>query len=127
MIIALTCRFQLELLEGAFLDSQYPDTETLEDLAERLDVSTDKVSVGDPPPLLHTHTSNSSHPTHIIKTRNSQWRLINGSLFNRSLKLKKIITKFKKRKEKRKKIHAKLLCMEFFFPVFTGLNFIYYS
>lgn len=56
MIIALTCRFQLELLEGAFLDSQYPDTETLEDLAERLDVSTDKVSVGDPPPpLTHTH------------------------------------------------------------------------
>ncbi|XP_048743357.1 paired box protein Pax-6-like [Ostrea edulis] len=36
---------QLELLESAFQESQYPDTETLENLAEKLDVNTDKVSV----------------------------------------------------------------------------------
>ncbi|XP_061175947.1 retinal homeobox protein Rx1-like [Saccostrea echinata] len=36
---------QLELLEGAFRSSQYPDTETLDDLADKLDISTDKVSV----------------------------------------------------------------------------------
>ncbi|XP_062616125.1 paired mesoderm homeobox protein 2A-like [Saccostrea cucullata] len=36
---------QLELLEGAFCNSQYPDTETLEDLADKLEITTDKVSV----------------------------------------------------------------------------------
>nr|XP_022296381.1 homeobox protein DLX-3-like [Crassostrea virginica] len=36
---------QLSLLEGAFGESQYPDTDTLEDLADTLGVCTDKVSV----------------------------------------------------------------------------------